>query len=227
LSLTILETILKWSESCPLWQRDALRRLIIKGELEEEDILELLELCKVDAGIATKSGILAEPLEKAHISTKEGEQSKITLLEVSDVKNVNLINSKQPLTLQHEGVTIIYGSNGSGKSGYSRVIKAICRARKREEILPNAYEELPTDPASAKISFAINGSAKSYDWTSDGSTSVRLVILLMPSSYATRRRIAASMVSSKYVWPQQLPDHTVARFSCGCCAVEEEPFPHD
>lgn len=43
-------------------------------------------------------------------------------------------------------MTVIYGDNGSGKSGYSRVLKRACRTRDQmEAIHPNAH--LPTGKA--------------------------------------------------------------------------------
>ncbi len=40
-------------------------------------------------------------------------------------------------------MTIIYGDNGMGKSGYARILKRACRARHPGEIEPNIYAEQP------------------------------------------------------------------------------------
>ena len=37
----VMQDILDWSKSRPAWQRDALRRIIINGELGETDFAEL------------------------------------------------------------------------------------------------------------------------------------------------------------------------------------------
>jgi hypothetical protein len=47
---TALETILDWSQDRPLWQRDALRRIISKGRIDETDLKELIDLCKQGRG---------------------------------------------------------------------------------------------------------------------------------------------------------------------------------
>ena len=41
-----LVDILTWSQGCPEWQRDALRRLCTKDMLDDVDIDELTALCK-------------------------------------------------------------------------------------------------------------------------------------------------------------------------------------
>ena len=63
-------------------------------------------------------------------------------------------------------MTVIYGDNGSGKSGYSRVLKRACRARDQlEPIHPNA--NLPgvrTGNAQASFDIAIDGTVKEVTW---------------------------------------------------------------
>ena len=45
-----METILEWSERRPLWQRDALWRIVADGTPDEAATLEILSLCKKEHG---------------------------------------------------------------------------------------------------------------------------------------------------------------------------------
>src|SRR4051812_11541364 len=63
---TVLETILDWSIDRPLWQRDALRRIIAQGRVTQEDVTELVELCKIGRG-APADKLTAIPLTNAHL----------------------------------------------------------------------------------------------------------------------------------------------------------------
>ncbi len=67
--MNVLDEILKWSETLPAWQRDALRRLIVQGPLSEDDLAELIELCKAAHGLAEKRP--SDPLQKKHIPTPD------------------------------------------------------------------------------------------------------------------------------------------------------------
>ena len=49
--VTVLEDILEWSQDRPMWQRDALRRLVQNGELSDHDFRELTEICKGTHGL--------------------------------------------------------------------------------------------------------------------------------------------------------------------------------
>ena len=63
-------------------------------------------------------------------------------------------------------MTVIYGENGAGKSGYSRIFKRACRARdQKEPILPNAkLEPGQTGPASAIFEVIIDGETVELPW---------------------------------------------------------------
>jgi hypothetical protein len=50
--MNVLKEIFEWSEGRPLWQRDALRRLILNAELSDGDISQLTEICKSAHGLA-------------------------------------------------------------------------------------------------------------------------------------------------------------------------------
>ncbi|KQH73152.1 hypothetical protein [Xylella fastidiosa] len=129
-----LANILAWSADSPGWQRDALRRLATQVALEAVEIDELASLCKGDNP--------AVPLEEGHLRGPNRDQGEVYLRQVHGVRHVNALASDQYLTLHRVGLTIVYGDNGSGKSGYARILKKVCRARmsdRGEEIAPDIY----------------------------------------------------------------------------------------
>lgn len=152
---TILESILDWSKDRPVWQRDALRRIVAKGRLDNADITELVELCKLAHG--GKSNLKPVPLEKLHLPANPGQGSAVTLLNVSSVDGVNNLAPGQALYFEANGLTVIYGDNGAGKSGYARILKRACRARQAGRIESNVYGNQPPKAATADIAFEIGG----------------------------------------------------------------------
>ncbi len=147
---TVLETILEWSEQRPAWQRDALRRIVSEGTPDEAAILELVALCKKGKG-AKDIDLDAVPLETAHLPVNPGDGNAITLHAITDIVGVNQLARNQRLAFEVGGLTIIYGPNGAGKSGYARILKRACRARQAGEIMPDAFNPLPTGKATASI----------------------------------------------------------------------------
>jgi len=154
---TVFETILDWSQARPAWQRDALRRIVSKGRLDDSDIKELTDLCKQGRG-AKINGLKPAFLAKAHLPANPGQGAQVSLLSVSDVDGVNNLAPDQTLTFEQNGITIIYGDNGAGKSGYARILKRACRARHAGRIEPNIYAQQPPPArASATITYAVGG----------------------------------------------------------------------
>jgi len=156
---TVLETILEWSEDRPAWQRDALRRIVSKGDLESTDLNELIDLCKQGNG-GNGTALKAMPLEKGHLPAKPSEGASVSLLSITDVDGVNNLAAGQSLGFEQNGITIIYGDNGAGKSGYVRILKRACRARHAGKIEPNIFGDNVKTRASAMIGYGIGGLAK-------------------------------------------------------------------
>ena len=166
-----IQEILDWSEDRPLWQRDALRRLISGAEpLSDLDILELTELCK-------NSKHQNDPLASEHITAQKSGAPPVALKALRNVQNVNALAENQSLTFIPKGVTIIYGDNGAGKSGYVRILKSACRARwkrgREDEILANVYGP-PTGPQRAEVEFYAGAQIQKSEWTS-GTASAALL----------------------------------------------------
>lgn len=168
--VSVYDEILKWSKGRPDWQRDALRRLVVKGSLQPSDVDEILLLCKIAHGIedGSKYNATVIPLDESHICRDGGSGEAVRLTQISDVTNVNAITSPKPLALGDSGLTIIYGDNGAGKSGYVRVLKNVCRAREvNKRILSNVFESGEGRVPSAKISFKTDAFDYSFDWKKD------------------------------------------------------------
>lgn len=153
-----LANILAWSADSPGWQRDALRRLATQAALESVEIDELASICKGDNR--------AVPLEAGHLRSPNRERGEVYLRQVHGVRHVNALAPDQRLTFHRVGLTIIYGDNGSGKSGYARILKKVCRARmsgRAQEIGPDIYDAAPGTP-SATIEYAIGGQNRTCVW---------------------------------------------------------------
>lgn len=163
-----LHEILNWSAGRPDWQRDALRRIFEKGNLVETDLLELERICRARHQVDTSnsSAIQCVHLTQTHLPPAPGAAESVSLVSVGDFKNVNRLPPGQTIPLGAEiGLTVIYGENGAGKSGYARVIKKACRARGVQPIIrPNAFALAVAAKASAEIVFKVGGSDVPVTW---------------------------------------------------------------
>lgn len=165
---SVFDMILEWSLDRPLWQRDALRRIVAQGKLLHDDVAELVQLCLKGRG-AKDIELSATALAAEHVPAVAAAEAAICLTSIADVAGVNRLASGQTLSFEPTGITVIYGDNGVGKSGYARILKRACRARFVGELLPNAFDPSPTQMASATIAYTTaNVAAPAIPWVNDG-----------------------------------------------------------
>lgn len=164
--MPVLQEILKWSEGLPLWQSDAVARLLAKQTLTADDLDDLFALLKAEHGIPDPKGRTPKKLIADQIPVPVIKSTHVELCAIKNLRHVNAIAENQRLSIGATGLTVIYGDNGSGKSGYSRVLKRACRARDQmESIHPNA--NLPADKlkvAEADFEIVVNGKEKDVHW---------------------------------------------------------------
>lgn len=123
-----IDEIEVWSKKLAPWRQDALRRLAVSDALSDNDIDELLAMIKQAAGfeLATPAPVPV-PFAKAHFGG--GKKKPIVLKGVANVQNVNRLVAKAKLDFCPKALTVIYGRNGSGKSGFVRILRTACRTR--------------------------------------------------------------------------------------------------
>jgi energy-coupling factor transporter ATP-binding protein EcfA2 len=123
-----IDDILSWSVGQAAWRRDCLRRLAATDELTEHDFGELLAMIKTEARLDVATAPPSPvPFAKEHFGG--GNRTPIVLKAVANVEGVNRLAAKASLHFCPLALTIVYGRNGSGKSGFVRILRTACRTR--------------------------------------------------------------------------------------------------
>lgn len=164
--MTIIQEIYQWSKTLSAWQQDAIARLYVNRELSPEDIEDLYALAKAETGIPDENGRVARKLESAEVAPQTNPTRLVQIVAVKELQHVNALVQGGRLPISPTGLTVIYGENGAGKSGYSRIFKHACRARdRREPILPNARLD-PKDVGIAQAVFEtiVDGTTVDFEW---------------------------------------------------------------
>jgi energy-coupling factor transporter ATP-binding protein EcfA2 len=159
--MKILEDIQNWSRDRPLWQREALRRLVLNGELSDEDTGALAEICKSGHGLAEQRDTVQ--LAKEHVPDQT-TGAPVSLVSIFHHRGVNALAEDQTLKFG-PGLTVVYGDNGAGKTGYIRILKSACRARSPEKILGNVVSgTTPLAPVVA-IKYKVGAEPDPREWS--------------------------------------------------------------
>jgi len=155
----VLQELCQWATTLSYWEQAALDKVMTGVKFTDVDYDELLRYLMEDADLATP----AEPRPALRFpeDTDAGAQptTPIRLVKVSNLQNVNALVSGQTLTFG-PAMTAIYGGNGSGKSGYARVLGCAGFTRGDQEVLPDV-----TRPADGLV--ALTADIEIWDGTAN------------------------------------------------------------
>ena len=129
-----VDSVVDWASNQPDWQQDALRRIASSMNYSDTDISAILVNLKKAKGIESKESVSLTPLKRKHLQLIGRDAPLAYLCSIDNVKNANQLASNQTLSFAIDGITLFYGHNGSGKSGYCRILKKFCRAVVRDTI---------------------------------------------------------------------------------------------
>jgi hypothetical protein len=165
------DELLEWANSRPAWQQDTLRRAAVHGDLTDDDLAELRLQIELTAGLPATDAPDPVPLAAEHLSGAAGNDPKTVLASLGPVRHVDRLAPDQPpLRFAVNGVTLIYGANASGKSGYCRIAKQLCRSLSPVDLRSNIYDgEIPGPPEVA-VAFRVGGDDQPKDerlWSGD------------------------------------------------------------
>lgn len=143
--------ILDWSRSLPDWQRGLMRRLC-DGPLDEAGRAEVLAaLC------GDPEAPRLPPLEQANLPADETEHGIVELREIRNLRNVNRLAEDQALSFR-PGLNIVFGENGTGKSGYGRLCRRLFRSAEPGEVLHDVFDPGRADaPQTAEFVLSVDG----------------------------------------------------------------------
>jgi len=148
----LIVKIAEWAIAQAPWMSDAARRLFQNGRIDDKEIPEILALLKSHAGLVDPEGRKPQTLTPDMIPATKAPENSVALLSLRNLKGVNAIAPDQKIDFAASGLTVIYGDNGAGKSGYSRVLRKACRARATGGlILGNVFGGGPKSTPSAEI----------------------------------------------------------------------------
>jgi wobble nucleotide-excising tRNase len=167
-----IDFILNWAKRKGRWATILATRIIGNpSELSDEERREILSDLLDNKNTDSKPN----NMDEITIGIQQVEDTKFSLISLSDINGVNKLSPNQSLEFSRN-ITVVYGDNGSGKTGYSRILKFLGNSYDgNKKVLPNVYDEPENQPQSATIHYQdldIEEEVK-YEW--DGQPYVGLL----------------------------------------------------
>lgn len=145
-----------WLESKPYWEQYLWHLHITKETLDESDIKQCYQYLLEDSDIVKKSSTRLPIVFSTFdlYNTEALSKEKVTIDKIENFKNINALDEGCVLEFG-KNLTIIYGDNGTGKSGVGRLLSNACYSRKPRKILPNTKIQLGPTITRAQADFHI------------------------------------------------------------------------
>ncbi|UOE39628.1 AAA family ATPase [Chryseobacterium oryzae] len=161
--LETLETeVKKFANELPYWAKFLAEKILLGNAISDNDIdtshsylLEHLQLIEETP----------KPEIEIDYNAENSGNYKTDLLftKLENVEGVNALTENQTIEFS-PNLTIIYGTNGSGKSGYVRLLKNVFYSKAPENILPNVHIDNGHKNVNAKFTFKSNNAETSLEF---------------------------------------------------------------
>lgn len=152
------ETIREGLHSQQDWLQQATETLLSDGNVSDAQLDDLVAYLKTPEGQKVTTHRIFEGL--ASHASAAGE---LRLSEVADISGIENLAPRRPLNFGEGNLCVIYGHNGSGKSGYTRLLKKICGKPRAADLKPNVYDAPPAE-RRCKVSYLVSGAAQEVEW---------------------------------------------------------------
>lgn len=149
--------IIDWLKKQPYWLQFSGNQILQGKAIVDTLLSNTLTIFKEENGLKS--------VEKEQIPVKfnevetlvESTSNDIELQAIKDIENVNALVSGQEIEI-NKCLTVIYGNNGTGKSGYIRLLNnAFYNSRGDKNILANIFNESSNGQPTCKFVFKSNG----------------------------------------------------------------------
>lgn len=140
--MSLEQDLATWVAGRSDWQKDAIAKFCRNESLTAEDIADIADKL-IDGTYPSVPSITA-----ADVPGRSSTGDPVTLQAIAAVAGVNALLPDQRLEFGPAGLTVIYGDNASGKSGYARLIREAVTARIRADLLGDVFAKERQDQSA-------------------------------------------------------------------------------
>ncbi|WP_422350643.1 AAA family ATPase [Flagellimonas sp.] len=162
----LIDFLWEWAEPNGNWGKLLLAKIIGKQQaLSSEERLAIFNYYLEQIGFVFEPPLAPIEVTKPTFSI---ETKEVVLKKMHSINGVNLLDESQEMEFS-PGITVIYGNNGVGKTGYSRVLKSLGHSfDNSQEILSDVNKA--QQGQSCVIDYEIEGKPESHPWNGVATT---------------------------------------------------------
>lgn len=155
---SLTEEIHDWIGELDYWEQGLAIKILSKQAITDGDVKLAYKYFLEDTGLAKKK--TAKPAIKIAPTSSAASAEDFLLSEIKGIKGVNALKDEQSILIS-ENLSILYGENGVGKSGYIRILNNAFLSRGDKSLLNNIYSSVW--PKEKSCVFKFKDSTKEYE----------------------------------------------------------------
>lgn len=155
------EMVKAWLLNQHDWIQEAADRLLVNGKLQDEDVVAVSQLLKTEQGQKVTKHRAFASLTKP-VTASGG----LRLASISEVQGIENLSPKASLDFGKGNLVVVYGHNGSGKSGYTRILKRVTGKPRATPLKSNVFGYPPKD-RQCTIEYQEGPETSSLVWPAD------------------------------------------------------------
>ena len=163
------EALAQWANKSAEWTRRIVRHILTSaGPVSPADQAVIYRVLLEENDIGPRS-LQAEP-QIVSSAQAPNQQDPFLLTHMDHVKGVNALVEDSKIDFG-PGLTLLFGENGTGKTGYARILKCLAGSRSADDILPDINLDGTPPPPSAEIGYRLGATGTSYQWKGESAQS--------------------------------------------------------
>jgi hypothetical protein len=168
-ALSARRLLVDWTNEQDHWVRLLARDIVASGAKPSDDaIAVVVEALLAEKNLSTEDASPVPPL--VFEASKEAATEALVLIKMSEVGGVNALAAGQVIEF-NPSLTVLFGENAAGKTGYARVLKQLAAVRTAEPILPNVHDPGASNNLLARLDYQIGDTVHVLEWQGESGVS--------------------------------------------------------
>ena len=155
---SLTEEIHDWTGGLEYWEQSLAIKILSKQSITGGDLKLAYKYFLENSGLAEKK--TAQPKIKIALTANTTRAEDFLLCEIGGIKGVNALKEEQIIPIS-KNLSILYGDNGVGKSGYIRILNNAFLSRGDKNLHNNIYSKVK--PKEKSCVFKFKDSTNEYE----------------------------------------------------------------
>jgi recombinational DNA repair ATPase RecF len=159
------DLLVDWANRQDHWVRAIVgEALLSRRDLASTAITRITESFLTEKQLAD-----GDPIEVPLLGDEGGTQATsqaLSLISLRNCRGVNALAEDQAIEF-NDKMTILFGENATGKTGYVRVLKRVANVRSAEQIIPDIHRATQAPDLQAILRYAVDGDEADLEWAGE------------------------------------------------------------